>query len=701
MANTNFSSMPQNISDGIRDKSIPDPIMLPKQYATHLPLWLILAKKGPTGRVVADGAVREQLFGTETFMPTSKFYNHQTHFSNIVNAQGNQGIYQRIVAENARKSMMRVWLDVMPKDIPLYERGSDGKYKLDAAGNPIPTGATTPGFVRKIVKTPINATNGGEFGQGSQMVGDQTNPDNAVQSTRYPLFDIPTAFAGAYGDDLGFRMWAPVEGSRVPVDMELLDKNKAYPYIFAIMDRSMDSIQNVSTVSGTQEMTAVLKRDQVKASVGEQVISFEPRFFEMYNDRARPNMAPLYGPFDAVHVYYDNLETLLKKFYDAEAPFVDQFSDFDGSGYTDNDAGEIHRFNFVSGKSSKNVPYHSFEIDRAAANAEAFSDISTIWNIGGADGDMDLDTFDRLCAAEIAKYGSIENEVTENRLGNPESIFYDTGFSSETKMVLANFIAVRKDTFLVWNLQDAQQARPLTADEESSLGIALFTRGQMLPESSEFGTPSCRFMIVACDGRQIGSPNRKRLPLSLEIAKKSAEFMGAGNGLWKPKFAFSHGDRANVTMFNEVNVTWRPIAARSRDWANGMVYVQKKDMETLFFPALRTGYPNDKSILTSFFTVMVFVDLQKVADRLWAQFSGADSYSNEQFKKYVEQEFKNLTEGKYAGRVALNCTVSFTAVDEYNGFSWTLNIDVGADNMKTVQYTLLTGYRRESMPTAP
>jgi hypothetical protein len=44
--------------------------------------------------------------------------------------------------------------------------------------------------------------------------------------------------------------------------------------------------------------------------------------------------------------------------------------------------------------------------------------------------------------------------------------------------------------------------------------------------------------------------------------------------------------------------------------------------------------------------------------------------------------------------------VSFTAVDEYNGFSWTLNVDVGGDVMKTVQYTLLTGYRRESMPAA-
>lgn len=697
MATANFNSMPQNIPEGVLDKSVPDPILTPKQYATHLPLWFIFAKKGHSGRVVADGGVRDQLFGAETFLPTSKYFTHQTEFANRVTGQGNQGIYQRVYSADAKKSMMRIWLDVLPMAIPLYQRGSDGKYLLDSSGNPKPTGSTTPGFKVKFVKTPIDAQHGGDFGQAGQMDGDQINGNNAVQSIRYPLFDIPVSFVGSYGDDLGFRMWAPVEGSRIAPDAELLEVNKAYPYIFACLDRSSDTIQNIATKTGTQEMTAVLKRDQLKASVNDQPISFEPRFFEMYNDRERTNMAPLYGPFEEVHVYYANLESVLKQFYDAEKSFINQWSDFDGSGYTANDSGEIHRFNFVSGKSSKGVPYHSFLINRSASNAEAFSDISTVWAEGGADGDMSLEAFDKLVAVEMAKYADLNNEVTENRLGNPESIFWDSGFSAETKMALASFISVRKDTALVWCLQDAQQTKPLTAEEESSLAIALFTRGQMMPESSENGTAAMRFAIVAGDGRLIASDNRKRLPLSLELAVKSAQYMGAGNGLWKSSMAFSHGNRANLSMFRDVNVSWRPLESRKRDWANGMIYVQKKDMDTLFFPALRTGYNVEQSILTSFFTMMVFVDLQKIADRLWANWSGADSYTNEQFKKYVEKDFNDMTEGRYDNRVLLKATVNFRAVDEYNGFSWTLNIDVGADSQKTVQYTILRGFRRETL----
>lgn len=702
MATANFNSMPQNVNNGARDKSVPDPILTAKQYATHLPLWFIFAQKGPSTRTVADGPTREQLYGSSSFDVSSPYFTHATEFANQANEKGNQSIYQRVVPADAKTAMMRLWLDVLPLQVPEYKRGTDGKYLLDQTGNPQTTGTKVAGYQLKVVKTPIDGTlpNGGPFGQASQMVGDQVDVPSNTQSTRYPWMDIPVSFAGLYGDDLGFRAWAPVAGSRVTPDAELLEVNKCYPYVFACLDRSSDTIQNVQSVSGTQEITAVFRRGQVKASVGNQDISFESRFYDSYNDRERTGLAPLYGPFDNVHLYYDNLVAVLKLLYTAEQPFIDSFSDFDGSGFTNTDEGEIFRFNFLGGKTSGGVPYHSFIINRNDANAEAMSDISTVWAEGGADGDISLNNFNRLVQTEMEKYGDINQEVTDDRLGNPQSIFWDSGFDSECKMAMANFIGVRKDTQLVWCLQDAQAAQPLTADEESSMAIALFTRAQQMPESTEYGTSAIRAMIVACDGILIGSTNRKRLPLSLEILSKSAEYMGAGNGLWKSAFRFSHGTRAEVTLFRDVNVVWRPISARQRDWANGMVYVQKKDMDTLFFPGLRTVYAVDQSIFTSFITSCVLVDLQKTADRVWSEFTGADEYSNEQFKKYVEQEFSKAIEGKYDNRVTVVPTVSFTAVDEYNGFSWTLNVDLGADNMKTVQYTVLTGYRQESMPSA-
>lgn len=698
MATVDFNSMPQNLTDGARDKSVPDPILIAKQYPTHMPLWTLLMKKGPTSRVVCDFATAQQLFGAESFDPTSKYYTPATHFHNTVSGTGNQGVYQRLHHEDAKKSMMRIWLDILPVAVPLFERGEDGKYILDQSGNPIPTGETIPGFQRKIVKTPIGPQFGGEFGQASQMAGDQINPITGTQSQRFPFMDVPVSFVGAYGDDLGFRMWAPVVGSRVAPDTELLTVNKAYPYRFACLDRSSSSIQNVATIGGLQEITAVLKKDQFKASVNSQEISFDPRFFEQYNDRQRPGLASLYGPFEQVHVYHDHLERQLKRFYDAEKDYIGLGSDFDGSGYTDDDVGEIHLFNFISARSSRGVPYHSFLVNLTDANAEAFSDISAVWAEGGSDGDTSIDTHDRLVGAHMEQYGDSEAEVVDDVLGNPETDFYDAAYSSATKMKIATFIQHRKDTFLTWCLADASSAAPLDADQESSMAIALYTRGQMMPESTTFGTPGMRFKIVACDGRLISSTYRKRMPLALELAFKAARYMGAANGIWNSAQRYDNGDNANVTLFRDVNVTWRPPTARARDWANGMIYVQKKDMDQLFFPAIRTGYPVERSIFASYFNVRIATDLQRVAARVWAQFSGASQYSNEQFKKYVELYFNQQIQGKYDGRGVVRGYVSFTAVDEFNGYSWTLNIDFGGDMMKTKQYTLLTGYRRENMP---
>ena len=688
MDNFQFNSMPENRTFGARDVSVPTPIYTARTKPSHLPVWFLFAEWGPLGRQMADGAIRKELYGDATFDVTSKFYTHQTKFSDVVNATGNQCIYQRVVADNASQAAIRLWIDYITTQVPEYQRGTDGRYLLDEAGAPIPTGNTIEGIIEKIVATPIDAQHGGDFGQASQMVGDQVDANTSTQSVRKAIMDIPAQFLGARGNTKGFRMWAPVEGARVEADSELLQKNKAYPFVVSCMDNYKDTIQKVQTKSGVNEITVVFAPDQVKASVGE-VMSFDPRFDREYNDTDRAGMAPLYGPFGKVHVYQDNLKGILKEMYDLESQYIDPFSDFTGEGDD-----EIYRVNFLSAKTSRNTPYHSIIINRTDANAQPMSDISTIWLEGGADGDLDNETFNDLVGAEMRKYGSVNNEIAENRLGNPESIFWDSGFNVDTKEDLLNIIAVRKDTMVVLTTH-VHGGATLTASQESSLATALFTKAQMLPESTEYGTAAMRCAIVAGDGELISDPYLKRLPLSLELAKKAGEMMGAGDGKWKPEFSFSNGRRAELSMFKNINVGWRPITMRRNDWNNGMVYVQSKDIGLYFFPAFRTVYPVQNSILTSWFTAMGFVDLQKVADRVWADFTGNDDLTNEQFKKYVEQACQQQTDSKYGDRFLLNFNVVFTAVDEYNGFSWTLYVDIGAEPQKTVQLTILSGYRRE------
>jgi len=182
-----------------------------------------------------------------------------------------------------------------------------------------------------------------------------------------------------------------------------------------------------------------------------------------------------------------------------------------------------------------------------------------------------------------------------------ESIIYDTGFPLATKYALCAFIAQRKDTFVVLSTHDVYDSI-LTASEEHSLAIALRTRLQMYPESDYFGTPVMRGMIVGRSARLRNSQYTKHLPLSAEIAIKSARYMGAGIGRWKNGSHFDGAPGSVVDFMYDINITWVPTAVRNRNWDVGLNWVQSYDRRSYFFPALKTVYDNDTSVLNSYFT---------------------------------------------------------------------------------------------------
>ena len=168
MASVNqFNSMPENRSDGARDVSNPSAILGLRTKPSHLPLWVLFTEWGPTNRNMTDGAGRNQLYGAESFNPQSKYFNHQTMFANTVNATGNQGIYQRLLPEDAKRAGMRLWLDLLVTQVPEYVRGSDGKYLLDQDGNKQETGEMIQGHILKIVRTPMSTSMDGDFDTGN------------------------------------------------------------------------------------------------------------------------------------------------------------------------------------------------------------------------------------------------------------------------------------------------------------------------------------------------------------------------------------------------------------------------------------------------------------------------------------------------------------------------------------------------------
>ena len=352
----------------------------------------------------------------------------------------------------------------------------------------------------------------------------------------------------------------------------------------------------------------------------------------------------------------------------------------------------------VSAVSSKNVPYHSFLLEATGADAVRLSENSVVYATGGSDGTMNEELFADLVSEEVAEYANPNSQLL-NAAVHCESVIIDSGFPLATKYELIKFIAIRKDTAVILATHDVL-GEVLTPSEESSIAIALRTRLQLYPESEMHGTHVTRGMVVGHSGEFMDSKYPKRLPLTLELAKKAADYMGAGDGRWKSGLSFDSAPLSEVTSFKNVNATFKPDSVRNVDWKNCLVWVQSFKRRSVFFPALKTVYDDDTSVLNSFFTMMACVELEKVGFRAWQNFTGSDRRTNPVLKKDVEKYINDDIKDRFDGRFVIIPEVYFTLADVQRGYSWSTRIKIYAANMKTVNTFELEAYRRDDLVEA-
>lgn len=319
---------------------------------------------------------------------------------------------------------------------------------------------------------------------------------------------------------------------------------------------------------------------------------------------------------------------------------------------------------------------------------------TNLYCAGGSDGTMSDTAFNDLVAARMAEYGDPLSPLLDTA-NHPVSIFYDTGFKLTTKYAACNMLARRKDTYVV--LSTYVFGNEYDAAEEASIGISLRSRLGLYPESTYFGTPVVRGMVVARYGKMMDVNFAGKLPLTLWLAGRAAEMMGAGDGNWNAAKLFDIAPRSVVENFTDLNVSFVPAVQRTVDWANGLNYPIPFSMDQVFFPALRTAYNDDTSVLTSFFTAMGCVALQKIGEQVWREHSGAIRFTKAQLIKSVNQAVIDKTNGKFAGLFKIVPKAYISGGDEVRGYSYTLPIEIYANNAQTVMTLSIEAKR---MPTA-
>lgn len=688
----------QVVSLGTEDLSKRTVPREPEAIPQHLPKFYIFAERGPKDPQLVSGSERESIFGKTTFDTKSKYFNHATLFANLANEEGNICMLERLIPEDAGpESNLILWADVLETEVDLYERNSDGSIKLATLTNEPIVDGTADGYKVKFVVThrTVNGSTSGvaadlhisNFGTAVQKAGDQV--DGATQSVRIPLLEFKIYSQGEFGNRAGIRLWSPTMKSVAAMPTKLMSENKSYPYFISVIEKenNLSSPKIVKTLFGEQKVMVTLKPGDYDPLTTKQT-HINDIFIDSYQNLTDLRYPKKFGLFGDFHVYQENIDELLTMLHEAEIPFIDSFSDITSNPETK------YLFNLFGGVSSFGVPYHSM-VFVDDVNSVRPSELTNIYAGGGSDGTMSDDIHADLAVARLEEYLDADSELQDIAY-HVESHFYDSGYPLRAKLAMCSPLALRKNTVVNLSTFDIND-RVLTQAEEYSLAIALRTRMRMYPESEYFGTPVMRGTIIGQSAKLRNSLYKKRVPLTAELLIKSAKYMGASNGKWSNGDNFDGAPGSIINSMYDISNPWTPVSVRNRNWDAGLTWVQRYDRRSFYFPAIKTVYDDDTSVLNSYNTICAIATLNRIAQRCHREFSGVDHLTNAQLAERVNDFINKSVLGIFDNRFVIVPDAFFTDADTLRGYSWTLPIKIYAANMKTVMTTYVQAYRLDDL----
>lgn len=679
------------VSLGTDDRSKRVVPVTPEQIPQHLPIYFLFAQRGK-GRALVDSTSRAAIFGDATFDERGLYFNHATLFCNETNAQANSHVIQRVLPTDAGpRANAILWLDILETTVDRYQRLPDGSIAVDELGDPTII-STTPGIKAKWVKT-IRATVSDQetFGNKTQAQGDQTDPDTNAHSVRYPIFELEEYCEGADGNNTGFRLFAPTAANGASMPTKMMNQYQTYPYIFQVLSRpdANTSPKPVKTLTGETQVMFTFKQGVINPTTARS-LGWDQIILQSYNQIDVPGYPDIFGRVNKMSVYYANIQTITALMYGYEADFIDANSDIT------EDPASAGLLNFVTGVSSQNIPYESYVFVDSQTSVR-MSEYSNIMLEGGSDGTMSNEMYEAAVITEMARYADT-TDVVQDLAGNPESYLYDSGFSLDGKFALAQFISIRKDTLTVLGCHTVGEPE-LTEAEEHSVAVSLRTRLQMYPESTYFGTPVMRAMIMGRSGLVRDSLFTKPVPLTFEINSKFSKYMGAGNGAWKSGSSPEGAPGNIISRMKNINITWTPENVRNQNWDVGLNWIQRYDRDSFIFPHYKTVYNDDTSVLNSMLTASAIAQLNKVGYACWLEYVGRSDLSGAQLCDRCNAFISQRVDGKFDNRFTIIPEATITDTDNLRGFSWTLPIKLGADNMRTVMTTYVEAYRKADLTT--
>ena len=625
----------------------------------HKPFFPIRAAKGDVNVPHwFTGAEALAHYGKETFEKTSKFYrNEQLYIQNGI-TENQAAWYCRLATDDAKKSSLVIEAQVVTADIPQYKRDASGAivYEIDPV-----TEEEIPVTLKDELNNPVTESGVKVIYTARPLedgeVFDMVETKAVADGTKYPIMAFEYLSPGVAGDDSCFKFFCePASQTEAG-----LAQHDALLYTFMPMEKAYgsDTPANLSNIFGTSYTQFYLKPDVVEKSTGRQLSSNETVLRYYTNTISKQYTLPY-----NVHFYSENVEAVAQAILDSEtnAAILEEVSN-------------PWMVNICTLTTLDNIPFtHAILGDE---NEVKFNSVWVNYLAGGTDGDISDKTFEELYR-NVLKMKSIPELIDTAKY--PITHLYDVGYTYDTKEAMAIFMGTQKRCKVelaaheTYNfIKEASEEGEVSykqvtmpmQDMDSSISMATAVRSACLltPESELYGTPACRGEIFGQSGYLNDTNVKAIVPATLWIMQKRAQY----HNTTFIKNTVKGSPNNNVTIFRKWN--WTPFAKDQRqlNWDNGINYFQYADMQTLFYPDIRTIYTEETSMLSETTYTDAIVYLMYMIDKTWAEHSGRTIPSN-QLYDLVTKAIEGKAYAAFGNLFTVTATMYQTEAEALAGF---------------------------------
>lgn len=682
------NAAPQHILLGVQDLSTRQLPVVEESFPTHLPFVPLFTQKGdPAKSSITVGLAAETIYGSETFNYRGPYATHQTVlYKEALAPHANKAVIKRVLAPNAKKATMRLAHERVRSENPVYKRTPDGDF-LYENGAKVPDGNyLISGHRARWVLLPIPEEGVGQFGRGQTSVGTlrphPSQGSDSINSSVVPIMDLEVEF-GAYGENIGMSLYSPHPDSEDAIDANLVEELGKRLFRMKLFERAdaKSSPVTQTTQDGARYVDFSFSQDAYS-----EIIKQSVAFNDVYGKYVIPEEGgtpEISAPFKRVAVYEENIATVLSELNAYE-------NDNLGTDLPD------EMFDFIGNFDMQGKPYHSVELLGPLDGGIRLDQDTVHYAMGGSDGDMTPENYEQA-VRDLMNGFENDEELFMDEAYWPISCVWDSGFSNDTKEVLPRPMGLRKDILCILATQDANQALN-TASIDSSIGLSLRNRLLLLPESTYYGTSCTRGAVYAGSFTLEDSEWTKPVPLTVDIAKKVANRMGASNGKWKANssFATAPNNVVELAKRKRYNAPYRPLTVRNKDWRNGIGYAQTFGRNSVFIPAFPTVYPNKTSILADLEVAFCVAELEKVCQRTWRAMTNS-KLSPTDFIAKSNRTILAYVRDKFDGEFEIRPETYFDGFDEASGYSWKCRINLYAETSKYVGVFTIAARRMEDL----